>query len=76
MPYLSPEDRKNLIGPTGKNCRMCKAPILRHYCRQCDEFFKECKCLRKDTHSGHRTYRAGEQPDYVTRLLDSLNGTL
>lgn len=57
MPYISPEDRKYLIGPlAGLICADCKEAKIRNYCRQCDEFFYVCGCGPNKEHDGHRVY--------------------
>lgn len=57
MPYLTPEDRKNLLGrKKGFECPTCKVEYDRGYCRQCDEFYFLCGCDRETGHEGHRTY--------------------
>lgn len=59
MPYLHPDDRKRLLGPTGHTCSRCRAIIAKQYCRECDEFFFLCECPRTE-HVGHRTYESGQ----------------
>jgi hypothetical protein len=54
VPYLSIEDRKSMLGPTGETCRFCGEPKEKRYCRQDDEFFEHCRCANK--HQGHRFY--------------------
>lgn len=81
MPYMSPEDRKVLLGPlAGVECRDCHEVKIRNYCRQCDEFFYMCGCGPSEDHEGHRIYLwtiggviaipsgIGEQLDALRRL--------
>jgi len=60
MPLLDRESQRQLLGVTERQCDRCLQWIRRNYCRQCDEFFYECDCTRKQTtvtgHEGHRTY--------------------
>lgn len=53
-PSLTPDDRARLLGPVGL-CATCRAARVRHYCRQCDQFFETCACDRHP-HDGHRVY--------------------
>jgi hypothetical protein len=55
MPYLSPEDRRLLLGPIAFECPRCHTQKTKNYCRSCDEFFHTCACPRTE-HLGHRTY--------------------
>ena len=59
MPALSPEDRRQLLGPLPDPCPHCCAPRIRHYCRSCDLFLVCCICLHARAfgdHDGHRLY--------------------
>lgn len=63
MPSLTPDDRRHLLGPTGRRCDTCREPIRRGYCRACDVFYETCPCQRPDAEvhrgPGHRTYDDG-----------------
>jgi hypothetical protein len=58
MPSIPPGDRAAWIGPiAGVTCSACSSPVVRHYCRTCDEFFYSCDCGRDATpHVDHRVY--------------------
>lgn len=72
MPYLRPEDRRQLLCVLGP-CKHCEQDRVRNYCRECDVFFDSCGCIDPPgPHDEHRVYLHGEPPDTVTRLLDSL----
>ena len=55
MPYLTLEERASLLRPLW-DCRRCHQPLMRNYCRQCDEFFFTCGCLHENPHAEHRVY--------------------
>jgi hypothetical protein len=63
MPSLDKKEQERLIGPTCGKCSLCRSPIIRQYCRECDEFWFMCDCLSDDfvgitiPHEGHRAYR-------------------
>ncbi len=63
MPLLTREDQAALLGPTGRDCDACHEPVVKGYCRACDEFYFTCACPKTDeqVHRGkeHRTYEAG-----------------
>lgn len=74
MPYLSPEDRALLLGPTGHTCPRCAVEQIKNYCRSCDEFFVFCGCPESAAeHRGHRLYTYGEPVDVATQALDELS---
>lgn len=56
MPSLDPA-HKALLGPVaGMTCQGCDEDQVRHYCRQCDQFFFTCKCKQDNEHQDHRVY--------------------
>lgn len=42
MPWMTHEE-ENSRKDTGK-CENCKKPLVRHYCRTCDEDYFTCGC--------------------------------
>lgn len=77
MPLLSEDDQRRMLGPAGFICQRCGLQRYKNYCRQCDQFFYECKCPpdSEDDHTGHRTYDSGFKRDQkmpiITSMLDN-----
>jgi hypothetical protein len=55
MPWLSPDDRRAMLGPRGP-CPHCGQIRVRHYCRSHDEFFDRCTCAPSSDHAACRIY--------------------
>lgn len=77
MPLLSEDDQRRMLGPAGFICQRCGLQRYKNYCRQCDQFFYECRCPPDDDddHTGHRTYDSGFRRDQkmpiITSMLDN-----
>jgi hypothetical protein len=65
MPLLSEEDKRNTLGAIELDCLRCGKPLIRHYCRQCDDFFLTCACPKGaiESHEGHRVDRGDRREE-------------